>query len=487
MTTETVPANALALPLGELSAPQALMLAREVAADLGWPVTHLSAAGLMAQVPAAPDEVAPRLMVLLYANGILVSSPEEAAAAAGPPRHVEVFARLYVDKLPLARGAALQEQYEQARPTFVPPAQDVLAPPASGRTASEWLALLRPRRGYLTTPLLLDACLLVFLLMALSGANVMRPAGADLLAWGANHGPLTLAQGQWWRLLSSAFVHIGVLHLLFNLYALLNIGLLLEPRIGPLRLGLAYLLTAAGGSLASLWWHDYTVSAGASGAIFGLYGVFLALLTTSVVEAEVRRPLLSSIGAFVVYNLMFGLIGNIDNAAHLGGLLSGVLVGYGLWPGLRPGVSLGRQQLLTAALTLGLIVGAGLIYRHLPNHWGKYQATMQRIGNQEAMALKVLNLPPGAPREQQLYGLQERGIRYWEQNLQLLRGLDSLRLPQEAKEHNAVLRHYSQLRLRSYQLRYRALAENSPAYTDSIRAYEQQIEAIIRAQQAPQP
>ncbi|MCC3158284.1 rhomboid family intramembrane serine protease [Hymenobacter sp. 15J16-1T3B] len=488
---ENASAYSLALPIEPLAPPQALMLADETARRLGWAVFHLSSFGLRARrAGARPAGADVQLTVLLYANAVEVSSGPADGAPPEPAddyrQPIEAFARAFAAELPAADAAALQCRFEQARPAFVPPSRDVLAPPAERRTFLDWLGLLRPRRGYVVTPVLIVACLLVFVLMAVNGANLMLPAGEDLLRWGADYGPLTLGEGQWWRLLSSAFVHIGIIHLLLNMYALLNIGLLLEPRIGPVRFGLAYLLAAVGGGLASLWWHDYTVSAGASGAIFGMYGVFLALLTTNVVEAEVRKELLGSITAFVGYNLLFGLAGNIDNAAHLGGLLTGLLVGYGLWPTLRPGVPALRQHLLTTALALALLAGAGWAYGRLPNAWATYQALMQEFSKQEVLALNALNQPPGTPRDEQLRALQEHGIYYWEQNLRLLQRLDSLRLPDEAEERNAAVTRYTRLRLRSYQLRYRALAENSAAYADSIRAYDQQIEALIEAQK-PKP
>ena len=113
-----------------------------------------------------------------------------------------------------------------------------------------------------------------------------------------------------------------------NMYALLYIGVLLEPILGRSRFISAYLLTGLTASITSLWWHDLTISAGASGAIFGMYGVFLAMLTTNVIEEAKRKALLTSIAIFVGYNLIYGLKGGIDNAAHIGGLLGGLVIGY---------------------------------------------------------------------------------------------------------------------------------------------------------------
>ncbi|MVM40287.1 rhomboid family intramembrane serine protease [Spirosoma sp. HMF3257] len=135
---------------------------------------------------------------------------------------------------------------------------------------------------------------------------------------GANYSPLTLG-GQPWRLLSSCFLHIGILHLVFNMYALVQIGPILEPLLGTRQFTIAYLTAGLMGSVVSLWWHDVLLGAGASGAIFGMYGVFLALLTTNWLDATVRRELLKSILTFVGFNLFIGMQSHIDNAAHIGG------------------------------------------------------------------------------------------------------------------------------------------------------------------------
>jgi len=104
-----------------------------------------------------------------------------------------------------------------------------------------------------------------------------------------------------------------------NMYALLYISLLLEPHLGRTRFLTVYLLTGLTASLASLWWHNLTISAGASGAIFGMYGVFLSMHTTNLIEKSARKALLTSIAVFVGYNILNGLKPNsgIDNAACL--------------------------------------------------------------------------------------------------------------------------------------------------------------------------
>ncbi len=113
------------------------------------------------------------------------------------------------------------------------------------------------------------------------------------------------------------------------MYALYSISVYLEPMIGKLKFITAYLATGILASLASLWWHSEGVnSAGASGAIFGMYGLFLALLLTKLIPDVIRKGLLPGIAVFVIYNLVYGMKGGIDNAAHIGGLVSGFVIGF---------------------------------------------------------------------------------------------------------------------------------------------------------------
>ncbi|MBD0255211.1 MAG: rhomboid family intramembrane serine protease, partial [Cytophagales bacterium] len=152
---------------------------------------------------------------------------------------------------------------------------------------------LVPRPGFFVTPILMHLNLVLFLLMVIAGLGFLSFGNDDLLTWGANYRPLTV-RGQWWRLLTSTFLHGGVLHLFMNLYGLLFVGLFLEPVLGRARLLLIYLLTGVLASLASLLWYPATVSVGASGAIFGLYGALLALLLAGAFPAGLKKPFLVS-------------------------------------------------------------------------------------------------------------------------------------------------------------------------------------------------
>jgi rhomboid protease GluP len=194
------------------------------------------------------------------------------------------------------------------------------------------LKLFIPKEGFFITPIIMYINIAVFVAMVCAGLGFASFDVQDLLKWGADYGPYT-TNGQWWRLLTSTFVHAGIMHLFANMYGLLFVGIFLEPVIGKTKYLISYLTTGILASAVSLYCHPYTVSIGASGAIFGLYGVFVALLLMKVFPKNVSKAFLINASIFIVYNLVIGLTGKgTDNAAHIGGLLSGFFIGLLLHP-----------------------------------------------------------------------------------------------------------------------------------------------------------
>jgi rhomboid protease GluP len=120
-----------------------------------------------------------------------------------------------------------------------------------------------------------------------------------------------------------------------NMLALYFVGAALEPYLNRVKFTVVYLLVGIIASVTSLWWHVQAISAGASGAVFGLYGIFLALLTTNLLEPGLRKSLLPGMLLFIGYGLLSGMKENIDNAAHIGGLISGIVMGFCLYPWLK--------------------------------------------------------------------------------------------------------------------------------------------------------
>lgn len=169
----------------------------------------------------------------------------------------------------------------------------------------------------------------VFLLEWLAGGmGVMSADHAVLIAFGAKQNGLIADQHQYWRLVTCVFLHIGFIHLLLNNYALWVIGRDIEKIYGSARFLILYVATGVVASISSFYFSPEAVSAGASGAIFGLAGVMATFAfkyrkeVPAALSKDIRRRLLP----IIAINLMFGFSarGVVDNAAHIGGLIAGI-------------------------------------------------------------------------------------------------------------------------------------------------------------------
>ena len=200
----------------------------------------------------------------------------------------------------------------------------------------------------------------VFLGMALAGVSITDPTTQELLHWGANSARLTLA-GDWWRLVTSLFLHIGIIHIALNMWCLWSLGALCENLYGRWTFAAVYLISGVSGSLASIAYHPFGVSAGASGAIFGLAGALISAY--SLGEFFAPRPVvaasLRSVMGFAAYNLIFGAVSGItDNAAHIGGLAGGLLLGA-LIARIAPQKDALLRRLAVVLLGALVVAGAG--------------------------------------------------------------------------------------------------------------------------------
>ena len=194
--------------------------------------------------------------------------------------------------------------------------------PVSVRLA---VPFVRPRVTYT----LLGLNILLWLGMSLMGGST-NPY--TLVAFGAKYNPL-IAEGQVWRLLTCCFLHIGIVHLALNGYALWALGNDVERRFGHARFAALYLIAGLSGSVFSYRWND-SLAAGASGAIFGLIGaiaIYFVIYRQQFGRWGRRR--LTSLGAVLALNLVYGFTNpGIDNLAHIGGLSAGVILGWAYCP-----------------------------------------------------------------------------------------------------------------------------------------------------------
>ena len=200
------------------------------------------------------------------------------------------------------------------------------------------------------------ACVAIYAAMVLTGVEPIIPTTEHLREWGANDGVRVVLRHEYWRLPASVFIHGGLIHLAVNMWCLYSIGPLVERLFGNFAFAAIYLAAGIGGAIASMATLPFRVSVGASGAIFGTLGDFLAFLIVHrrSVPGSVLKPLRSSALSFVIFNTLFGVaVPNIDQSAHMGGLAAGFVGGLLLirpWPVVRTLGTTLRRLALGAAL-----------------------------------------------------------------------------------------------------------------------------------------
>jgi membrane associated rhomboid family serine protease len=246
-------------------------------------------------------------------------------------------------------GAALAVNEEGVAPVLC----DRCAGVATGRARRSMATgglLLAP-----ATTLLMAINIAVYIGMVVTGG--LQFTGEHLIRWGGNYGPLTIG-GEYWRLVTAGFVHGSVFHIGMNMWCLYSLGRLSERLFGKWQTFLIYMITGVGGALLSVAYDNARLSVGASGAIFGIVGAVLAGLKfgdLAIPEGQ-RRATLSSVVMFAVISFSLGGLGRTDNMCHLGGFISGLLLGLPLGAFARGNKTL---QIGTFAITSLVLVFAG--------------------------------------------------------------------------------------------------------------------------------
>ncbi len=269
----------------------------------------------------------------------------------------------------------------EALPEILPP-ESGSAPPQPAHRKPLWAAAP-------ATYLLVGINCGVFLAMVAHGISLWMPTVDQLMHWGADRPNNVLIAGEWWRIVTAMFVHVGFLHLATNMWCLWNLGLLAEPLLGSMGLMAAYILTGAAGNLLSTFYnwvwpvHDpsgapfFQAGAGASGAVFGIAGALIVLLKSKLlpVPAQELKRLRKSVIYFAVINLVIGFSINfgsgftgvsVDNSAHVGGFACGLLFALPLVPRVGSPRSVFQERMrLAVALIAGLLVLFGFYVAHV--------------------------------------------------------------------------------------------------------------------------
>ncbi|MGA3166978.1 MAG: rhomboid family intramembrane serine protease [Terriglobia bacterium] len=187
----------------------------------------------------------------------------------------------------------------------------------------------------------------------LYGAPAMGGISGEVL-WRLGAKAPSIWTGQWWRLVTAVFLHADLLHIGMNLWCLVDLGPQVESLFNAPKFTVLYLVTGVAGFLLSLWWSPFGVSVGASGAILGLVGI---LIGASFHHGHLGKEYRRQLWRWVIYIAIFGIFFRVDNAAHFGGLASGLVLGYVIpegEPATRP-----SENLWNALAMLSVLIIAG--------------------------------------------------------------------------------------------------------------------------------
>ena len=221
------------------------------------------------------------------------------------------------------------------------------------------VAKIFDKKKPIITYAIMAICVIVFALMYILGDGSLD--NITLLRFGANLDVLT-KNGDYFRLITCAFLHIGVVHLIFNMYALYIIGPQVESFFGKIKYLSIYLISAVSASILSLAFNTNTISAGASGAIFGLLGALLYF--GYHYRVYLGNAVRSQIIPIIIINLLFGFtMTGIDNAAHIGGLIGGVLASIALGVPEKSNKTEKLNGLIVLAIYFGFIIYMAFIMK----------------------------------------------------------------------------------------------------------------------------
>lgn len=348
------------------------------------------------------------------------------------------------------------------------------------RIVDGFFAVFKPVPGYYVTPILITLNVLVYLLLGLTtlftGNSFLAIHPLILIQFGADFKLYTLTDEPW-RLFSSVFMHLDVLHLFFNMYVLMVCGIYLERIIGSWKFLAAYLICGFAASTTSLWWNDLIPSVGASGAIYGLIGILLAMLSLKkLIEPVERQSLLISILITICFNYVIALVqgSRIDHGAHFGGLIFGFLLTRGYYFAIFQEKKEWLKKWAFTTSTAIVAVIAIILFFSMKWNAQEYADQVDRLKRNEGMASTVSDYTLiGNGRT--LYAdasisnkIKNFGIYYMDQNLHLLEEMNESTYSPGAKKVNKALREYYSLYKEYYEVQYARVEMGDYHYNSRI-------------------
>jgi rhomboid protease GluP len=353
------PRKVTTIPLGEYSADHYLTLLYHAFNNLGWRIGYFDRDGIIGYTPISWESYAEEVSVRIINNTAIVKSECVGYQFffndyGKNEKNLELLLNGEIEYVEYHLKDILQETTQQLIDS-IPDNQFIsLDNPPMGykENLHGFLSAFTPAKDYFITPILVLVNIAIYIIshvIMIALILVMTITAAQHHAAGHRYlinsiediylsvgfsSRTQVLNGEVWRLITNTFLHFSLLHIAGNMVVLIYIGSLLESKLGKSKYLALYLLTGICASITSVVWHDHGVAAGASGAIFGLFGILLALLSTKFYEGNARKALLISTVIFVAYNII-PLGKRVDHAAHFGGLIAGYLFGLITYWGLK--------------------------------------------------------------------------------------------------------------------------------------------------------
>ncbi|MCJ8210720.1 rhomboid family intramembrane serine protease [Mucilaginibacter sp. RS28] len=477
------------VPLGAYSADHYLTLLYHAMQNMGWHISYFDHDGIIAYTNISWASYAEEVSARIRGNMVVIKS--ECVGYQGlftdygkNEKNLELlFGEIDVREVVLR--AEMEESVQKLMDSvpenqFVQLADPPLAAKEDLRFLPDWFV---PTKKYLVTPVLVYLNILAFIASSLAIAvstikflnskeiryDDRSPIDDIYLAVGIN-GRTPVLHGEVWRLITGTFLHGGFMHLLGNMIVLVYIGSLIEWKLGRWNFLFLYLFTGIVASMTSVLWHTDGYALGASGAIFGLFGILLALLSTDFYERNARRALLISTGIFVAFHIL-PLGKGIDHAAHFGGLISGYVFGWIAYFGLkknRKGVNTITAGLVSAVLSvLFVVIGMATAKDY---QLKEYKQLVDKSENYSRNLYAEFYDDSLVTRDQKLALFKRKTL----PQIKLLQNLEGqylkLTLPEKERKEASYRAQIVKLQAKYFGLLYREFEEKTPKYRPQIIA-----------------
>lgn len=476
------------IPLGDFPPDKYLVIVRQAIQNLGWNISYCSETGIIAYTGLSWRSYSEEIAVKIHSNFAIVRSEcvgiQLCFTDYGKNNdNLEKFFHEF-DYVEFHFSNSWQEEINSYHTDVRLSDTDYFerAPLAAKSKITDFVQLFFPTKGYRITPIILTVNVLIFLVTNLiffisfrylkdwhvrqeylAALNRFMNSRADVLS------------GDYWRLISSVFLHGSVPHLIGNMCALTYIGLMVENKLGWKKYLTIYFLSGIAASATSIIFHPVGFALGASGAIMGMFGAFLALLLSNVFERNAQRALLLSTVLVVALMLLSGIRGRTDNAAHIGGLVSGFVICYLL-----------QARQLNKPYPLGMIGGVSLtsvylilVLSFLPNYQLKEFSQLKRSYSrniQQTYGVRIAKYH--ASRTKKLSIIKEFGINKWRNNTLIVLKMKRLILPDRLKRRVDRMDKVAALELATYWYLYKEAADSTKKYRPAINRLNERINKV---------